>query len=201
MRTRTRSSLAICGLAALALAASACGSSGSTSPSGNGSSVTLDSGTQGLNPGTGTPQKGGTLNLLGIGDVTFIDWNISYYTIDALAQRMWQRGLYAYEPRGTGTKVVPDLATAMPQISNGGKTYTVTIRTGAQWNTSPARPQALLQPVTAVRRAAGLRVPDRRVPEILRRVRQGIADRVGDQEVHHHPSDLRRHRIGPDHHL
>ncbi len=139
MRTPVRSSLAICGLAALALAASACGSSGSTSPSGNGSSVTLDSGTQGLNPGTGTPQKGGTLNLLGIGDVTFIDWNISYYTIDALGQRMWQRGLLSYEPRGTGTNVVPDLATAMPQISNGGKTYKLTIRTGAKWNTSPAR--------------------------------------------------------------
>ena len=37
------------------------------------------------------------------------------------------------------TTVVPDLATALPTISNGGKTYTVTIRTGAMWDTSPPR--------------------------------------------------------------
>ena len=165
MRTRTRSSLAICGLAALALAASACGSNGSTSPSATSSSVSLDSGTQGLNPGTGTPQKGGTLNLLGIGDVTFIDWNISYYTIDALGQRMWQRGLYAYEPKGTGTNVVPDLATAMPQVSNGGKTYKVTIRTGAQWNTSPARQVTAADALLGLKRACNPNQPFGGLPD------------------------------------
>jgi peptide/nickel transport system substrate-binding protein len=165
MRTRTRSSLAICGLAALALAASACGSNGSTSPSATSSSVSLDSGTQGLNPGTGTPQKGGTLNLLGIGDVTFIDWNISYYTIDALGQRMWQRGLYAYAPSGTGTNVVPDLATAMPQVSNGGKTYKVTIRTGAQWNTSPARQVTAADALLGLKRACNPNQPFGGLPD------------------------------------
>jgi peptide/nickel transport system substrate-binding protein len=165
MRTRTRSSLAICGLAALALAASACGSSGSTSPSGTSTSVSLDSGTQGLNPGTGTPQKGGTLNLVGIGDVTFIDWNISYYTIDALGQRMWQRGLYAYAPSGTGTNVVPDLATAMPQVSNGGKTYKVTIRTGAQWNTSPARQVTAADALLGLKRACNPNQPFGGLPD------------------------------------
>ena len=165
MRTRTRSSLALCGLAALALAASACGSSGPTSPSATSSSVSLDSGTQGLNPGTGTPQRGGTLNLLGIGDVTFIDWNISYYTIDALGQRMWQRGLYAYEPKGTGTNVVPDLATAMPQISNGGKTYAVTIRTGAQWNTSPARQVTAADALLGLKRACNPNQPFGGLPD------------------------------------
>jgi peptide/nickel transport system substrate-binding protein len=34
---------------------------------------------------------------------------------------------------------VPDLATAAPVVSNGGKTYKLTIRTGAMWDTSPAR--------------------------------------------------------------
>jgi peptide/nickel transport system substrate-binding protein len=165
MRTRTRSSLAICGLAALALAASACGSNGSTSPSATSSSVSLDSGTQGLNPGTGTPQKGGTLNLLGIGDVTFIDWNISYYTIDALGQRMWQRGLYAYAPSGTGTNVVPDLATAMPQVSNGGKTYKVTLRTGAQWNTSPARQVTAADALLGLKRACNPNQPFGGLPD------------------------------------
>jgi peptide/nickel transport system substrate-binding protein len=153
MRTRTRSSLAICGLAALALTASACGSSGSASPSGTSSSVSLDSGTQGLNPGTGSPTRGGTLNMLGVGDIDFMDYNISYYSIGNLGQRMWVRGLYAYAASGTGTKVVPDLATAAPVISNGGKTYTITIRSGAQWNTSPATPVTAADAVLGIKRA------------------------------------------------
>jgi peptide/nickel transport system substrate-binding protein len=153
MRTRTRSSLAICGLAALALAASACGSSGSTSPSGTSSSVSLDSGTQGLNPGTGSPVRGGTLNMLGVGDIDFMDYNISYYSIGNLSQRMWVRGLYAYAASGPGTKVVPDLATAAPVISNGGKTYTITIRSGAQWDTSPPTPVTAADAVLGIKRA------------------------------------------------
>ncbi len=154
MRTRTRSSLAICGLAALALAASACGSSGSTSPSGTSSSVSLDSGNQALNPGTGTPVKGGTLNMLGIGDIDFMDYNISYYSIGYLGQREWVRGLYANPAvPGKVTTVVPDLATAAPVVSNGGKTYTVTIRSGAQWDTSPPTPVTAADAVLGLKRA------------------------------------------------
>jgi len=139
MRTRTRSSLAVSGLAAVALAVAACGGSTSSGPKAGGN-VSLNSGLQALNPGTGAPQKGGTLNLVGTGDVTFMDYNISYYTIDALGQRLWQRGLYGYSPvPGHTTEVVPELATAAPVITNGGKTYAVTIRNGAMWNTSPAR--------------------------------------------------------------
>src|SRR5216683_6763591 len=117
MRTRTRSYMAVAGLAVLALVATACG--GSTSTAGKKAQVSLNNGLQALNPGTGTPKSGGTLNLVGVGDVTYMDYNISYYTIDALGQRMWQRGLYAYSPvPGKTTTVVPDLATAMPAISN-----------------------------------------------------------------------------------
>src|SRR6266481_3512922 len=132
MRTHTRSGLALSGLAAVALAAAACSSSATPSAKSSGA-VSLSSGLQGPNPGTGTPQRGGTLNLVGVGDVTYMDYNISYYTIDALGQRLWDRGLYAYSPiAGQTTNVVPDLATAAPVVTNGGKTYAVTIRTGAQ---------------------------------------------------------------------
>jgi peptide/nickel transport system substrate-binding protein len=137
MRKRTRGYAAVVGLAALALVVAACGGSSTTkttSPTGT------TSGYQGLNPGTGTPKKGGTLNMLGQGDVDFMDPNISYYTIGGLAQRMWIRGLYAYAAvPGKTTLPSPDLATAAPTVSNGGKTYSVTIRTGAQWDTTPAR--------------------------------------------------------------
>ncbi len=78
--------------------------------------------------------------MLGQGDVDFMDYNVSYYTIGALGQRPWLRLLYAYPATpGKTTTVEPDLATALPTVSNGGKTYTVTIRTGADWDTSPAR--------------------------------------------------------------
>ncbi len=53
---------------------------------------------------------------------------------------MYLRGLYAYPAiPGKATTVAPDLATALPTVSNGSKTFTVTIRSGAMWNTSPAR--------------------------------------------------------------
>ena len=140
MRIRTRGYAATAGAAALALVVAACGgSSGGGSTSGT-SSGSQTFGLQGVNPGSGTPAKGGTLNMLGQSDVDFMDYNVSYYTIGALAQRPWLRLLYAYPATpGKVTTVAPDLATALPTISNGGKTYTVTIRTGAMWDTSPPR--------------------------------------------------------------
>ena len=56
----------------------------------------LSSGTQGLNPGSGSPKSGGTLNMLGLGDVDYMDPNISYFTIGYLGERPWIPGLYAY---------------------------------------------------------------------------------------------------------
>ncbi len=141
MRIRTRGYAAAAGLAALALVATACGgSSGSPSSGSSSGSGSQTFGLQGLNPGSGTPQRGGTLNMLGQGDVDFMDYNVSYYTIGALGQRPWLRLLYAYPATpGKTTTVEPDLATALPTVSNNGKTYKVTIRTGAMWDSSPPR--------------------------------------------------------------
>jgi peptide/nickel transport system substrate-binding protein len=143
MRTRTRGSLVVAGLAVLAMTVAACGGSGKTgSGGGSGSAIgssSLSNGIQGVNAG-GTPVKGGTLNMLGDGDVDWVDYNASYYSIGYLLQRMYLRGLYAYPAvPGKVTTVAADLATALPTVTNGGKTYAVTIRSGAMWNTSPAR--------------------------------------------------------------
>jgi peptide/nickel transport system substrate-binding protein len=139
MRKSSRGFGAVTALAAIALLAAACSSSGGGGTSTTGGAAGA-SGVQGLNPGTGAPQKGGTLNMLGQGDVDYMDYNISYYTIGSLAQRLWVRGLYSYPAiPGKTTTPAADLATAAPSVSNGGKTYTVTIRTGAQWNTNPPR--------------------------------------------------------------
>jgi peptide/nickel transport system substrate-binding protein len=138
MRKRSRGFAAAVGLAALALVAAACGGSSAPSPSTSASATAA--GFQALNPGSGSAKPGGTLNMLGQGDVDFMDYNVSYYSIGYLAQRPWIRGLYAYPAvPGLTTSVAPDLATALPTVSNGGTTYAVTIRTGAMWDTTPPR--------------------------------------------------------------
>jgi peptide/nickel transport system substrate-binding protein len=163
MRKRTRGYGAVVGLAALALAVAACG--GSTAKPGTSPTGTT-AGFQGLNPGTGTPKKGGTLNMLGQGDVDFMDPNISYYTIGGLAQRMWIRGLYAYAAiPGKTTLPSPDLATAAPTVSNGGKTYAVTIRSGAMWDTSPARPVTAADALLGLKRSCNPAQPFGGLPD------------------------------------
>ena len=169
MRKRSKAFASGVGLVAAASVIAACSSSGSSSSggSGNSGSTSLSSGTQGINPGSGSPKSGGTLNMLGTGDVDYMDPNISYYTIGYLRPA-------AIDPRPVRlpghsrptTSPAPDLATAPPVISNGGKTYTITLRTGAMWDTSPARAghhgrchprdQAVVQPGAAVRWPARL---------------------------------------------
>ncbi len=154
MRKRSRGMAAGAGLAVLALLAAACGGSSSTggTSSSSGSSAL---GLQGLQmPGSGTPKSGGTLNMLGQGDVDFFDYNISYYSIGYLAQRAWIRGLYAYPATpGQTTAPAPDLATAAPVVSDGGLKYTITIRTRAMWNSSPARQVTAADAVLGLKRS------------------------------------------------
>ncbi|HSR85761.1 MAG TPA: ABC transporter substrate-binding protein [Streptosporangiaceae bacterium] len=134
------------------MTAAACGSSSTTNNGGG--KVSLSSGLQALNPGTGAPQKGGTLNMIGVGDVDYMDYNASYYTIGYLAQRLWDRGLYGYPAiPGKVTTVAPDLATGQPVVSNGGKTMAITIRTGAMWNTTPQRQVTAADVILGMKRA------------------------------------------------
>lgn len=120
-------------------------------------------GTAGASGGstTGTPVVGGTLNMLGAGDVDYMDPNISYYSVGYLNLRMWSRQLFTYpaDPGGKNTAPVADLATTIPTAANGGisadgKTYTIKIRPGAQWNTSPARQVTAADMVLGVKRTA-----------------------------------------------
>jgi peptide/nickel transport system substrate-binding protein len=158
MRTFTRGYAAIAGLATLALVVTACG--GSSKPTSTPTSSLAPAGQEGLNPGTGAPQKGGTLNLLGTGDVTYMDPNISYYSTDYQGQRMWIRNLYTYPAIvGQTTTQVPDLATGPPTISSDGLTYTVTIRTGAMWDTSPPRQVTAADALLGLKRACNPALP------------------------------------------
>jgi peptide/nickel transport system substrate-binding protein len=148
MRQLRRSrALVVIGLSAGLFAAACSSSSKSSSPSGGGSTATTSGGTSSTLPhqkyaynDTGTPKTGGKLTMLGVGDVDYMDPNISYYSVGYLSLRMWSRQLYNYsDAKGHTTDIIPDLATDMPKISADGKTYTITIRTGAMWNTTPPR--------------------------------------------------------------
>jgi peptide/nickel transport system substrate-binding protein len=170
--TRTKITLAVTGLATLSLVVGACGGTSSPNKSGQ---VSLNSGVQGLNPGTGAPQRGGTLNMLGTGDVDWMDYNISYYSIGYLGQRMWVRGLYAYPAvPGETTTPEPDLATGPPVISKDGKTYTITIRQGAMWDTTPPRQVTAADALLGLERACNPVQPFGGLPDFINLI-QGYA--------------------------
>ncbi|MEQ7125830.1 ABC transporter substrate-binding protein [Actinopolymorpha sp. B11F2] len=106
----------------------------------------------------GQPERGGTLNMLGSGDVDYMDPNVSYYSIGYLGLRMWSRQFFTYPAKeGRSTSAVPDLATTLPSKANGGisgdgKTYTITIRDGAKWNTDPQRQVTAADAVRGLKR-------------------------------------------------
>ena len=92
------------------------------------------------------PTKGGTLKLLGTSDIFNLDTVSAYYTVSSLLERTFARQLVSYPNAATfpaSIKIVPDIATAVPTKGNGisadGKTYTFKLRSGVQWNTTPAR--------------------------------------------------------------
>ena len=112
-------------IAVIAVAAG-CGGSGSSSSSSGGGST----------PAAGTPQKGGTLTILassafGVADpaqnYTLQEWAFLIDTHDGLVQFKRVGGT-------AGTQLVPDLATEIPQPTDGGKTYTFNIRKGIKFS-------------------------------------------------------------------
>jgi peptide/nickel transport system substrate-binding protein len=152
MRTCWRSYLACAGIIGLLLTAVAC----TTTPSslGGPGGTRLGSGFQALNPGSGVPRRGGTLTMLGVADVDFMDYNLTYYSTGSLSLRMWARGLYSYPAvPGKTTTPAPDLATAAPVIPRNGLTFTVTIRGGAMWDTSPPRRVTAADALLGLKRA------------------------------------------------
>jgi peptide/nickel transport system substrate-binding protein len=131
--------LVTAGLAVAGLAA--CSSSNSGSGGGGSSS-------------SGAPVKGGTLRIVAASGPDHIDTVPAYYTADYIMERAYARQLLSYPTAPdptltspgwkTDTTPVADMATAVPTTSNGGitdggKTYTFHIKSGVDWNTTPAR--------------------------------------------------------------
>lgn len=139
----------------LALAAASCNSSGPRHGNGlPGGAVPQPVGQIYAENNSGTPRTGAILTMLGVADVDYMDPNISYFPIGYLNLRMWSRQLYNYPAQhGQTTTVVPDLATAMPTITDGGKRYTVTIRAGAMWDLPGGRQVTAADVVLGVKRS------------------------------------------------
>ncbi len=118
------------GLLALASAAvlAACGSSSSSSSASSSSSSSTTAST--------TPKTGGTVTLLmGVAPQS-LDPQMDYTTQGAEINWLVYTGLttYAHANGTAGTAVIPGLCTALPVISDGGKTYTCTLRKGLMFS-------------------------------------------------------------------
>jgi peptide/nickel transport system substrate-binding protein len=98
---------------------------------------------------------GGTLNMIGVSDVEFMDYDTNYYSTDGLFDRMTLRSLYNWPavPGPQNLQPAPDLATGMPVVSDGGLTVAVTIRSGVMWDSTPARPVTAADVVRGIKRA------------------------------------------------
>src|ERR1700722_18267530 len=118
--------------AVLAVGLSACSGSGGGGSAGSGSSGA---------------HRGGTLTLVGDGDVDHLDTSSIYSGVTYTIERAFTRQLVTYPATGRTSMpsdLVPDIATQVPSTANGGvtdggRTYTYKLKPGVQWGTSPAR--------------------------------------------------------------
>ena len=83
-----------------------------------------------------TEHRGGTMRLLARAAAGTVDPHINYTLQYWQIYQSLYDGLLAFKkaPGAEGFTKVPDLAEAMPEISNGGKTYTFKIRKGIKFS-------------------------------------------------------------------
>jgi peptide/nickel transport system substrate-binding protein len=127
---RPSSALVLAVIAAFAIAA--CGGSSSSSSSAGGSGATGTS----TSASSGSGGGGGTATLLQGTAPQSLDPAKGYTTQDAEVNWLVYTGLttYAHVNGKGGTALIPGVATALPTISDGGKTYTATLRKGLKFS-------------------------------------------------------------------
>jgi peptide/nickel transport system substrate-binding protein len=138
-----RSLAALLLVAIAAVVVAACGSSSSGGSKGGGSATSSGSGTSTSSSGGGTSTSGGSSSAAA-GTVKMVmgvfpdslDPQFGYTTQAAEADWVSYTGLTTYKHvNGTaGSTLIPGLATALPKVSDGGKTYTVTLRKGLKYS-------------------------------------------------------------------
>lgn len=81
-------------------------------------------------PSGGTPKRGGEITIVYPEPESF-DPHYSAFAQDIGVQRMVWRGLYKLNLEN---QAEPELASALPEISSDGKTYTVKLKSGLKWS-------------------------------------------------------------------
>jgi peptide/nickel transport system substrate-binding protein len=124
-------SAAVLGMLA-AFAIAACGGSSSSSSSAGGSGATSSSAASSGTSGA----SGGTINMVQGVYPQSLDPAKDYTTQGAEVNWLVYTGLttYAHANGKASTVLIPGLATALPTITDGGKTYTVTLRPGLKFS-------------------------------------------------------------------
>ncbi|MER8157303.1 ABC transporter substrate-binding protein [Streptomyces sp. NPDC094472] len=85
-------------------------------------------------------KPGGTLKFISKDDADSWDPQRSYYNFVWNFSRFYARQLVTYAPKPgkDGTELVPDLAERKAAVTDGGKTYTYTLRAGITWEDGTA---------------------------------------------------------------
>ena len=115
-----RASIVAIAVGAAVFVAAGCGSSSSTSSGGD----------------SGAPVKGGILKAGIPGNPDHLDPALSYTNEGWEILEATNNGLLTFkkEAGGAGADIVPDIATAMPVVTDGGKTYTFHVRTNVKFS-------------------------------------------------------------------
>ena len=130
MKRHTRPLAATLLMVITAFVLAACGSSSSSSSSSASATSSSSGSTSSAASSGGT--SGGTVTLAEGTAPDSLDPQFGYTTQAAEADWISYTGIttYAHAAGPAGGKVVPGLATALPAVSDGGKTYTMTLRKG-----------------------------------------------------------------------
>ncbi|GIJ34835.1 ABC transporter substrate-binding protein [Micromonospora sediminimaris] len=92
------------------------------------------------------PRPGGTLRFYGPGGLDHLDPAAAYYAFSHQVIRLFARQLFSYPTTEDARALVPvpDVAAELPTVANGGRSadgrsYTLRLRDGVYWDTSPQR--------------------------------------------------------------
>jgi peptide/nickel transport system substrate-binding protein len=133
---RSRGFAATAVAATVALGLAACGGSSTSSDDGSSSSAgsaSFNAGEKGVvNP---SDKRGGTLRMAITDDWDSLDPGDTYYAFAWDFARLYGRALTTFKsvPGPEGSTMVPDLAESLGKSSDGGKTWTYTLRKGLKY--------------------------------------------------------------------